>query len=641
VLAAALLVSFLRFGDPEQARIRESVTVTAPDVQRVAVSATATVLTRDALDSLPAFTLDQKLGTTPGFSLFRRASSRTANPTTQGVTLRGLSASGASRTLVMADEVTLNDPFGGWVYWNRIPAAAIERVDVIRGGSSDAFGADALGGAIRIVTRRDTGAAAQIEGGTQRTARVSGYVGRAGALSTFLGLEAATTDGYIPVARESRGAIDTPAGSRYRSAFGRAATDVAAVRVEGGGTWLSEDRGNGTPAQMNATRLASAFGGARGGAGSGFWEARAFRQSQDYDQTFSAVFGGRAAERLTTGQAIDVTATGLDVSWTTFRRAMSVLVSAFGRDVAAYSVARTFNPNGSVLSVAGDLPGQRSAGASAQVLFSIRPRVTASAGIRGERWDLERLRGQTLFAPRGSVSFELADGLVARVSAASSYRNPTQNELFRSFRVGDVLTRSNDALESEQSRGAEAAVTLTRRGLTLRGVAFAARVDGTIYNRTLPAAVIPGVAIVRQRSNGTSGSRGIEVEADARLSRHVRGWLSATAIDSAFTSGELDGNRLPQVPVAHAAAGVRVLAGPWLASFDARYWSRQFDDDRNAFQLRSAATLNALVSMRLRHARIFASVENLLDADIDAGRTPLRTTAQPRTWTVGARLLTR
>ena len=95
------------------------------------------------------------------------------------------------------------------------------------------------------------------------------------------------------------------------------------------------------------------------------------------------------------------------------------------------------------------------------------------------------------------------------------------------------------------------------------------------------------------------------------------------------------------MPGAQAAAGVRVMRGRWLASLDARYVSRQFDDDRNTFELQSGAVANAMVSARFRRAQIFASVENLFDADVDAGRTPLRTLAQPRMWTVGVRLFTR
>ncbi|HEX7630932.1 MAG TPA: Plug domain-containing protein, partial [Lacunisphaera sp.] len=63
----------------------------------------------------PTATVDGALRLMPGFSLFRRSDSFTANPTTQGVSLRGLGPSGASRSLVLLDGIPLNDPFGGWV----------------------------------------------------------------------------------------------------------------------------------------------------------------------------------------------------------------------------------------------------------------------------------------------------------------------------------------------------------------------------------------------------------------------------------------------------------------------------------------------------------------------------------------------
>ena len=42
--------------------------------------------------------------------LFRRSSSLVANPTSQGISLRGLGSTSASRTLVIEDDVPLNDP---------------------------------------------------------------------------------------------------------------------------------------------------------------------------------------------------------------------------------------------------------------------------------------------------------------------------------------------------------------------------------------------------------------------------------------------------------------------------------------------------------------------------------------------------
>ena len=47
----------------------------------------------------------------------------------------------------------VNDPFGGWVWWGRIPVLAVERAEVVRGGTSDLWGSPALGGAIQIVRR--------------------------------------------------------------------------------------------------------------------------------------------------------------------------------------------------------------------------------------------------------------------------------------------------------------------------------------------------------------------------------------------------------------------------------------------------------------------------------------------------------
>src|SRR5205814_2772989 len=133
---------------------------------RLAIDSSVTSIDRSTIEQTPALRLDDQLKAVPGFSLFRRTTSAVANPTTQGVTLRGLSASGASRTLVMADDVPLNDPFGAWVYWNRVPTPALQRVDVVRGASGDIHGNYALAGVIRLTTRTAQGGEGWFEGGT-------------------------------------------------------------------------------------------------------------------------------------------------------------------------------------------------------------------------------------------------------------------------------------------------------------------------------------------------------------------------------------------------------------------------------------------------------------------------------------------
>ncbi|MFN0122419.1 MAG: TonB-dependent receptor plug domain-containing protein, partial [Blastocatellia bacterium] len=138
----------------QKPEIREQVNITAART-RLPVDetpASVTILDAGAATRAAAQTTDDLLRQVPGFSNFRRSSSSVANPTTQGVSLRGAGASGASRTLILVDGIPLNDAFGGWVYWDRVPRQSIEQLEIVRGGASDLYGSDALSGVINLVT---------------------------------------------------------------------------------------------------------------------------------------------------------------------------------------------------------------------------------------------------------------------------------------------------------------------------------------------------------------------------------------------------------------------------------------------------------------------------------------------------------
>ena len=94
--------------------------------------------------------LDEALSEVPGFSLFRRTSSLGANPTTQGVSLRGIAGSGASRALVTLDGVPQNDPFGGWVIWSRLIPSDIGGASIVRGAGAGPYGSGALTGVVAL-----------------------------------------------------------------------------------------------------------------------------------------------------------------------------------------------------------------------------------------------------------------------------------------------------------------------------------------------------------------------------------------------------------------------------------------------------------------------------------------------------------
>ncbi len=134
----------------------ESVTVTAYRSPLASGDSPAStrILTAQRLRQAAGISLDDKLRQIPGFELFRRTSSLVANPTTEGVSLRGLGSTAASRSLVVFDEIPILDAFGGWVHWEELPPPVIHSVELVRGGASDLYGSSAIGGVISIVPVR-------------------------------------------------------------------------------------------------------------------------------------------------------------------------------------------------------------------------------------------------------------------------------------------------------------------------------------------------------------------------------------------------------------------------------------------------------------------------------------------------------
>ena len=165
------------------ATLFETVTVTPTrSEQRLGdTPASQNIVTSKEIEESPALVADDVLRNVPTFSLFRRTSSLVAQPTTQGVSLRGIGPSGQSRTLVLLDGVPFNDPFGGWVYWTRVPMASVDRIEMTDGATSSLYGNYAMGGVINIITTKPSRAMADradvsrpARTGRPRSARRSG-----------------------------------------------------------------------------------------------------------------------------------------------------------------------------------------------------------------------------------------------------------------------------------------------------------------------------------------------------------------------------------------------------------------------------------------------------------------------------------
>jgi outer membrane receptor protein involved in Fe transport len=283
---------------------------------------------------------------------------------------------------------------------------------------------------------------------------------------------------------------------------------------------------------------------------------------------------------------------------------------------------------------------------SATVQSSLQPAdtVTLGFGVRGEIWRSE-LRDDDagppsrflILAPRASLAWRMRPDVSVRAAVHQAYRTPTLNELYRPFRVGNVNTLANVALDPEGSTGVEGALLARRGRAAMRVTAFWTRLTDPIVNVTLGSG--PEL-ILRQRQNaGRVRAAGIELEADARVSAILSLTAAAAYIDSTFTEGPgLEGLRVPQVPHWQASAGV---LGTWpraSLSLDWRFIGSQFDDDRNQFLLDDSGMVNARAGWRIRTSlEVFAALENAFDQEQDVGRTPIRTIGLPRTARVGLR----
>lgn len=617
--------------------LKETVVVTATrtDTRLDDTAASVAVVSADELERTAALRLDDALRQVTGFQLFRRAGSRTANPTTQGVSLRGTGASGASRALVLADGIPLNDPFGGWIYWGRVPRESVGQVEVLRGGASHLYGATALSGVVSIISREpDTPfASVELSYGNEQTPSGS-FFGSAshGKWTASLGAEISKTDGYVIVDEDERGAIDTPAGSRYSTAnlkLERRFGDANSVFVRG--EIFGESRTNGTPLQTNRTHLRQLSAGADfATANLGSFTFRAYGGTQLFDQNFTAVSADRNSETLTRVQRVPAQAMGGTFQWSRVVGASHTLVAGLdARDVLGSSDEQAFvQGRPSFFISAGGR--ERTVGAFVEDFFRVNPRFLVTAGAR-----VDRDRGENAFSPHLSLLYTVSDHVSLTAVFTRAFRPATLNELFRTFRVGDVITLANQNLRAERQTGGEAGARfyLFNQRLDTRVSAFWTEIARPIANVTLN---VTPVLITRQRQNlGRTRSRGIEIETEARLSRRWTlsgGYLLADATVLEFPANPaLEGLRIPQVPKHQGTFQARYTNPAWVTvGVQARAGSEQFDDDQNRLSLGRYFTIDAFASRPVtRNFDLFIAVENLLNQRYLTGRTPVTTIGPP------------
>lgn len=642
--------------------VSEQVTVSATRTEtRIGDSAASVVaIDREELKTAAALTLDDALRQVPGFSLFRRSGSRTANPTTMGVSLRGLGASGASRAVVLADGIPLNDPFGGWVYWNRVPHESISQVEILRGSASHLYGSGALGGVVNISTQAANTNSLSLTAayGNETTPNVSLFLsGKKRDWGATMATEIFSTDGYVLVSPAERGPVDTKASSRNA---------VTTLKVErwfgqnqhlfGTGSFFDESRENGTPLQTNQTHIRQfSFGGDLASLKEGRFVARVYGGTQGYDQNFSAISVDRRTETLTRVQRVPVQFVGFSSQWSRPVGNRQTIVAGYESLQVRGASDEIVFVNGLASSLVGAGGRQQTYGAYVEDLITLGSRLFINVGARFDyRRNNKGLlatrpialtslttvtsfrdRSEGAFSPQLSAVYKFNSHWSLLASGMRAFRAATLNELYRSFRVGNVLTLANENLRAERLTGGEGGIRFnsTDDRLAVRGSLFWNEINRPVANVTLTTT--PAL-ITRQRQNlGRTRSRGLEFEADARLNQFWKlsaGYLFADATVVKFPANQaLEGLLIPQV-ARHQFTFQAKFNNPAIAtvSFQGRASSSQFDDDQNLFRLGSYFTLDAFASRRVsRSIDVFLAVENLFNQRYEVGKTPVTTLGPP------------
>lgn len=657
-----------------------AIEVQLPRLPAAASNAAFSVVRLEGADIQDRQRVDQALGQAPGVSLFRRTSSITANPTTQGISLRSIAPSGAGRALVTLDGVPQNDPFGGWVIWSGLPPEGIDGLTLVRGGGAGPYGAGALTGVIELEERAREGVELNVQGGslnTQRGALVAET--NAPGVDVLMAVSGGRTDGFVPV-RIGAGAADTKLEARDLSGALRFSGSFGDTLFSARISAYDEDRESGlvganARAQGQAASLTLGRSPTPNSLG---FRLQAWARSSDLQNRSVSVAAGRATttpandqyETPSDGYGLNAALRGgnSDREWEVgadVRSAEGETHELFRYMAGAFT--RTRVAGGETFVGGAYAEGTLKRG---DMLFTGGLRLdqwSNSNGVRIERDAVTNAitvnnapvdRDGTVPTARAGVRRDFAGGAFIRGAAYAGFRPPTLNELHRPFRVGNDLTEANSGLKPERMYGIEGAVGYESENTKLSLTVFSNQLEDAIANVTVgvgpgiitgypEAGFVPAGGVLRQRQNaGVIDAVGVEAEAEHRYNDSLRVRIAAAyteaEIDGGATAPQLTGLRPAQAPRLTATAGVEWRPVDRL-TLDARmrYEGMRFEDDQNLRRLSSGSVVDLRAGWRLNATtEIYLAGENLTDEKLETGETADGTSSfgPPRTVMLGLRL---
>jgi outer membrane receptor protein involved in Fe transport len=674
------------------ATLFETVTVTPTRSEKRLgeVPVSANIVEKETIQQSPAVVADDVLRQVPTFSLFRRSSSLSSHPTAQGVSLRGIGPSGVSRTLVLVDGVPFNDPFGGWVYWTRVPLESVDRIEVIDGSSSSLYGNYGMGGVINIIPARAGRRSVEFKTqyGNHNSPKGDFFASNVwGKLGVAVEGSAFDTDGFPIVTAAERGLIDNNAQVNFANFNGKVeyrANQRLNVFFRGG--YFNEDRVNGKVGEVNDTQWTSIAGGLRARMpDDSDLQVTVFGDDSTFHSTFlavtapSATVASRSIVRLATDQNVPTNQVGTMVQWSRPIGQKNFFSAGFDfRHVDGDSLEDAYiaTPGAPItpptapatLSLQRNSGGsQNSTGAFLQDVISLN-NVVVTLSARVDSWQnrdghiIETMvsnglpgagnrptledRDDTVVSPRAAALYRISERVSVWGDLGWGFRAPTLNELYRQFSVGLVRTLANEDLGPERLFGGEAGVRIeTTRNSSIRSTWYDNTVKNPVSNVTI------GTNLQQRQNLGRTRIRGWQNDVELRVNPSLRvtaGYLFNDAKVTEYDANPaLVGLYLPQVPKHRGSVGAS-YTHPRLATIaaTAMFFGRQYDDDLNQRTkpgetepgLPPYGVLDFSVSRDFgRNLEVFFGVQNTFDTEYYVMLLPT-TTGSPRLVNGGVRV---
>jgi vitamin B12 transporter len=608
------------------------------------------------LESNASQRLENVLTLVAGLQQFRRSDARSANPTSQGITMRGLGGNASSRAILTLDGVPQADPFGGWISWPGYDAVRLSDARVRRGGGAGSDGPGALAGATELNSDQSTGeprSKLSASYGSRKSAdmRASVNTGIGAGVVSFAG-SYSRGDGFIPIVRLQRGLADRAAKYEQGGISVRAAIPFGDASLQGAiraftdqrtrGFAFSDNQNSGIDASIRLVR----------NSGDWQWSALAYLQVRE----FANRFGGVAPDRNSVVLVLDqfsVPSEGIGARFELrppIGDAAELRLGADWRQTTGNTRENFF--------FTGTVPGRsRNAGGKtdtvggfAEISYEPFARFTVTGSVRADRWNITdgfrreiniggSIRSDDRFADRSGwettaragFAYHITSAWKLRGAAYQGWRLPTLNELYRPFRVGSDATAANELLKPERLQGAEIGVDFGAGGTDFGLTVFANKLDDAIANVGLGRGpgLFPGVGFVatggiyRKRQNLEAiNSKGIEIDFSHSIGNlRVRASYAYvdSSVDGSGASVALDGLRPAQVPRHFANLHAEYTGGKLRLGGGLRYVGNQFEDDANSIRLRAALTMDGLASYEISQ-RISLELrgENLLNREVQA-----------------------